>query len=187
MAADPSVPVRRVTGDRVDAAVLYALLTLRVDVFVVEQQAAYRELDGADLLAGTTHLWIETPGRAGHADASADARAAQGADRVPADPAPADPADGPPIAGTDRRLVAAARLLTAGGNPELGRVVVAGALRRRGLGAALVRVGCELGGRPLHVNAQAHLEAWYAQFGFATVGPSFDWDGIPHLPMRLDR
>ncbi|WP_216853814.1 GNAT family N-acetyltransferase [Phytoactinopolyspora halotolerans] len=37
---------------------LYALLRLRVDVFVVEQQCAYPELDGRDTEPGTRHLWF---------------------------------------------------------------------------------------------------------------------------------
>lgn len=42
-----------------DAATLYGLLKLRVDVFVVEQQCAYAELDGRDAEPGTRHLWYE--------------------------------------------------------------------------------------------------------------------------------
>lgn len=42
-----------------DSATLYGLLRLRVDVFVVEQQCAYPELDGRDVEAGTRHLWFE--------------------------------------------------------------------------------------------------------------------------------
>lgn len=38
--------------------VLYALLRLRVDVFVVEQACAYQELDGRDTEPGTRHLWV---------------------------------------------------------------------------------------------------------------------------------
>ena len=45
---------------------LYALLRLRVDVFVVEQQAAYPELDGRDLEPGTRHLWVTSGGDATH-------------------------------------------------------------------------------------------------------------------------
>ncbi len=44
-----------------DAATLYALVRLRVDVFVVEQECAYPELDGRDLDADTQHVWIEGP------------------------------------------------------------------------------------------------------------------------------
>ena len=40
---------------------LYALLRLRVDVFVVEQKAAYPELDGRDLEPGTRHVWVDSP------------------------------------------------------------------------------------------------------------------------------
>lgn len=39
-------------------AELYALLRLRVDVFVVEQACPYPELDGRDLDPGTRHLWL---------------------------------------------------------------------------------------------------------------------------------
>ncbi|GAB1514582.1 GNAT family N-acetyltransferase [Actinophytocola sp. KF-1] len=44
-------------GDEITAAQLYPLLKLRVDVFVVEQECPYPELDGRDLLASTVHLW----------------------------------------------------------------------------------------------------------------------------------
>ena len=37
---------------------LHDLLRLRVDVFVVEQQCAYPELDGRDDEPGTRHIWI---------------------------------------------------------------------------------------------------------------------------------
>lgn len=40
-------------------ATLYAVLALRVDVFVVEQQCPYRELDGRDLEPEARMLWIE--------------------------------------------------------------------------------------------------------------------------------
>lgn len=40
-----------------DARTLYALLRLRVDVFVVEQQCPYPELDGRDTEPGTRHVW----------------------------------------------------------------------------------------------------------------------------------
>lgn len=46
------------TGDRIAAADLYALLRLRIDVFVVEQKCLYQDLDGLDLLASTRHLWL---------------------------------------------------------------------------------------------------------------------------------
>ncbi len=49
------------TFDELDARTLYALLRLRVDVFVVEQACAYAELDGRDLEPSTTHVWLSDP------------------------------------------------------------------------------------------------------------------------------
>lgn len=51
--------VRCARFSELDPATLYALLRLRVDVFVVEQACAYPELDGRDLEPGTRHLWLE--------------------------------------------------------------------------------------------------------------------------------
>jgi ElaA protein len=49
-----------VAGPDLTAAALHAILKLRVDVFVVEQECPYPEVDGRDLLASTRHFW--TPG-----------------------------------------------------------------------------------------------------------------------------
>ena len=46
-----------------DAATLYRILRLRVDVFVVEQQCPYPELDGRDLEPGTRWLWAADGGQ----------------------------------------------------------------------------------------------------------------------------
>jgi len=48
-------------GD-LDGPTLYALLRLRVDVFVVEQQCPYPELDGRDLSPSTVHVWLTDGG-----------------------------------------------------------------------------------------------------------------------------
>ncbi|MFB9239874.1 GNAT family N-acetyltransferase [Plantactinospora siamensis] len=47
---------------QLDARTLYDLLRLRVDVFVVEQECAYPELDGRDLEPDTRHLWLTRDG-----------------------------------------------------------------------------------------------------------------------------
>lgn len=49
------------TGPELTAAQLHDILRLRVDVFVVEQKAAYPELDGRDLRPDTRHLWFSDP------------------------------------------------------------------------------------------------------------------------------
>ncbi len=127
---------------------VYALCRLRVDVFVVEQQCAYPELDGRDLEPTTEHLWFETP---------------------------------------DGTVAAYLRVLDDGGTRAIGRVATAAPHRGRGLAARLVADGIELcAGVPVTLGAQAHLEAWYAGFGFRRSGPGYVEDGIPHVPMRRD-
>lgn len=124
---------------------LLALLRLRVDVFVVEQECAYPEIDGQDDAPGTRHLWLTVDGE----------------------------------------LAAAVRVLEGDGDAVVGRVVTALAHRGQGYAARLVRAALDLiGDRPTRVGAQAHLEQWYAQFGFVRSGPDYVEDGIPHLPMR---
>lgn len=51
--------LRVATFAQLDAAILYELLKLRVDVFVVEQRCPYPELDGRDCEPTTRHLWLE--------------------------------------------------------------------------------------------------------------------------------
>ncbi|MFF5081126.1 GNAT family N-acetyltransferase [Actinoplanes sp. NPDC000266] len=41
-----------------DTTTLYAILKLRADVFITEQQCPYGELDGRDDEPGTRHLWF---------------------------------------------------------------------------------------------------------------------------------
>jgi ElaA protein len=53
--------LHRVWAKDLDVPTLYALLKLRVEVFVVEQARPYPELDGRDLLAETRHFWLEAP------------------------------------------------------------------------------------------------------------------------------
>jgi ElaA protein len=60
--AEPSVI--DAAGAALTAPQLHALLKLRVDVFVVEQQCPYPEIDGVDLLPTTRHFWVEDGGRA---------------------------------------------------------------------------------------------------------------------------
>lgn len=52
----------RATGDELTVELLYALLTLRVNVFIVEQESPYPDLDGLDLEASTVHYWYEVDG-----------------------------------------------------------------------------------------------------------------------------
>ena len=57
--AEPLVAtVHRAWAADLDPVMLYALLRLRVEVFVVEQSCAYPELDGRDLEPRARHYWL---------------------------------------------------------------------------------------------------------------------------------
>ena len=53
--ADPVL--RRASPAGLTVAEMYGLCRLRVDVFVVEQECPYPELDGRDVEPATVHLW----------------------------------------------------------------------------------------------------------------------------------
>jgi ElaA protein len=57
-----TLPLHRRWAKDLDATALYALLQLRVEIFVVEQACPYLELDGLDLQPQTRHFWLETLG-----------------------------------------------------------------------------------------------------------------------------
>lgn len=54
----PDLPTHRAAAELTVQA-LHDILQLRTDVFVVEQECAYPEVDGRDLEPGTRHLWFE--------------------------------------------------------------------------------------------------------------------------------
>lgn len=125
-------------------ATLYGILRLRSDVFVVEQECPYPDLDGRDLEEGALQLWISEAGR----------------------------------------VRATARLLHDGDDRRIGRVVTSRDARGSGYAAHILREAMRLAdGRVIRLDAQAHLEFWYARFGFQVTGPEFLEDGIPHVPM----
>ncbi|GAB3623045.1 GNAT family N-acetyltransferase [Mariniluteicoccus endophyticus] len=141
-----NIEVSRARPADLPFATAYALLRLRTDVFVVEQECAYPELDGRDLEPDCVWFWAHE--------------------------------------GDD--VLATLRLLTdAGGVRRIGRVATSGAARGRGVAARLMEAAlAEWGDAPVVLDAQAHLEHWYARFGFAVSGSGFVEDGIPHVPMR---
>ena len=67
---------------------------------------------------------------------------------------------------------------------SIGRVIVAPELRGTGLGRTLMARGLAAAGPgPIRLSAQAHLERFYAELGFARTSEVYDEDGIPHLDM----
>lgn len=131
-----------------DAVKLHDVMRLRQDVFVIEQQCLYADLDGHDLEPATRQIWAED-------DAG--------------------------------RVVATLRIVENGGPPRIGRVATAADARRHGIAASMVEAALENTEGPVVLDAQSHLAFWYERFGFVVVGDEYLDDGIPHVPMRLDR
>ncbi|EGJ10423.1 MULTISPECIES: GNAT family N-acetyltransferase [Rubrivivax] len=74
--------------------------------------------------------------------------------------------------------------------PSIGRVISSAERRGTGLGRALVAEGvtrclAAWPGQGIRISAQAHLERFYAGFGFEPVGEPYLEDDIPHLEMLL--
>lgn len=72
--------------------------------------------------------------------------------------------------------------------PSIGRVVTSPEVRGSGVGRTLVGEGvarCAQAwpGAPIRISAQAHLQRFYGEFGFRSVGEPYDEDNIPHVEM----
>ena len=72
-----------------------------------------------------------------------------------------------------------------GGERRIGRVCTAPSARGHGLSRRLLTAALqEVGDAPCVLDAQEHLTRLYGGFGFVANGPGYDWDGVPHVPMR---
>ena len=72
--------------------------------------------------------------------------------------------------------------------PSLGRVITAPEARGIGQGRLLLNEGlarcCAVWpGQGIRISAQTHLQPWYGQYGFVTVGEPYAEDRIPHIEM----
>lgn len=132
---------------------LYEVLAQRQNVFILEQQCFYPDLDGLD--QGAQHLLGWT------------------------------------VVGGQRQLAAYLRCLAPGvryTEMSLGRVLTTQAVRGTGIGRALIEQGIahaerQHPGHRIRIGAQAHLERFYASFGFKTISEPYDEDGIMHVDM----
>ncbi|GAA0800168.1 GNAT family N-acetyltransferase [Spirilliplanes yamanashiensis] len=147
MHPEPAVTLHTASFADLDTTTLYGLLKLRTDVFVVEQECAYPELDGRDAEPGTRHLWLAR----------------------------------------DTEILACLRILSDHGEERIGRVAVAKSERGAGhAGRLMTEALAVIGNRPAVLDAQSHLQAFYARHGFTVTGPEYVEDGIPHVPMRRE-
>ncbi|QKE85860.1 GNAT family N-acetyltransferase [Arthrobacter sp. NEB 688] len=124
-------------------------MRLRQDVFVLEQECLYPDLDGRDLEPGAVQWWAESE---------------------------------------TGGVVATLRVLDDGGGVlRVGRVATSASARGAGVARELVLAVLAATRGPVVLDAQSHLEHWYAGLGFGRDGAEFVEDGIPHVPMRLAR
>lgn len=130
---------------------LYTLLALRNEVFVVEQNCPYQDIDGDDLVGENRHI----------------------------------------LGWQGGKLVAYARILKSESEFEpvvIGRVIVDKSVRGEKLGYQLMEqamASCQQywPEKTVYLGAQAHLQSFYAHFGFTPVTDVYDEDGIPHIGM----
>lgn len=155
--------------DELSPREIHELYRLRAAVFVVEQECAFQDIDGAD--PQSWHLMGFGPSAIGSPQQAGDPRG-EGRDE-------------------GRQLLAYARLVPPGVKYEeasIGRIVTARSVRGTGLGRELVRESIARAerlwpGRAIRIGAQQRLERFYAGFGFATASAPYDEDGIPHVEM----
>jgi ElaA protein len=159
---DPArLTVRVAALDDLDARTAYAVWRLRQDVFVVEQDCAYPDLDGRDLEPGTRHVLLLTPA----GDVVATARVLDDGDcwRV-----------GRVVCHPEARGTGASHLLMTAALDAVSA----------GTGTGAGEPG---GDRDVVLDAQSPLTGFYGRFGFVPDGEELLEDGIPHTPMRLRR
>ncbi len=95
------------------------------------------------------------------------------------------------IAWNEQRVAAYLRIVPPSvkfAEPSIGRVLTALEYRRTGLGRELMRRGVEhlevlYPHQVSRIGAQAHLQNFYAEFGFRTDSDIYLEDGIPHVEM----
>ncbi len=132
---------------------LYAILARRQEVFIIEQQCIYPDLDGIDPRAFHLMGWRSMDGKR---ELLAYLRCVH--------------------PGVKYAEVSLGRVLSAPAarGTGAGRAMMTEALRH------VARV---YPGQAIRISAQLYLEKFYAGFGFVRTSEPYDEDGIPHVEM----
>lgn len=138
---------------------LYEILRARSEVFVVEQQCIYQDIDGKDPAALHLCAWQDAP--------------ATQADRAPK------------LLAYARILAPGVSFDDA----SIGRVMTSAAGRALKLGRPLMQRAIEQVAKAyprqaITIGAQDYLREFYQSLGFAPVSEVYDEDGIDHVDMR---
>jgi ElaA protein len=151
--------LRSARPSKLDASTVLRILQLRIEVFVVEQNCAYSELDGRDLEPDAVWVWAAETGT------------------------------GPERSTRPEQVIATLRILRdADGRARIGRVATAKSARSGGVASSMMNYALDEVSRwpgkvEITLDAQSYLEYWYQRFGFESSGAEFLEDGIPHIPM----
>ncbi len=164
------------TFNQLDSIELYQILKLRVDVFVVEQNCPYNELDNRDLETNALHLFASSNNQVVCYLRIFPPELTQ------SDSQPADSEHTESLLSDSKHTGAKLSSST------IGRVVINQDFRGQGLAHELLQRAIELTenrwpGHPCQLSAQQHLQKFYRQHGFSSVGEGYLEDGIPHIKM----
>jgi ElaA protein len=141
--------------DALSGREMYAILKLRCEVFIVEQNCVYQDVDGLD-----PACWHLLGWRAG-------------AEGGPAQLVAYLRGMGPGVKFDEAsigRVMTHASARRGGAGREL-------------MAQGLARMQQQFPGVPLKIGAQCYLQAFYESFGFVQCSAEYDEDGIPHMDM----
>jgi ElaA protein len=139
--------------DELSNEALYAMLAARQNVFILEQQCFYADLDGLDPQAHHVLAWVDIDGK----------RQLGACLRVLA----------PGVKYTEMSL---GRVLTTGPTRGSG-------IGRELLAQGIAYAERLHPGHRIRIGAQRYLERFYQGFGFKTITEPYDEDGIMHVDM----
>lgn len=133
---------------------LYEIIQVRQEVFVIEQNCIYQDLDDLDKLAW--HLIAWNANQSNSREIVAYLRVVF----------PGYKYQEPSIG----RILTVKKVRGTGLGKELLRI-------------ALLKIEAEYPNVSVRISAQAHLNKFYSQFGFEKVSEPYDEDGIVHIEM----
>ncbi len=133
---------------------LFEILKLRQQVFIVEQNCIYHDIDDTDKESLHLLAWTHSDSRA--SQLSAYLRI------IPNN--------------TDHKEAVIGRVIVAESVRGIG-------LGKTLINNAITTIKNKFPEQAIKISAQYHLEKFYSSFGFNTVSEPYDEDGIPHIRM----
>jgi ElaA protein len=142
------------TFDELSADELYEIMKIRQEVFMIEQNCIYQDIDDLDKTAWHLTAWDTK---------QTNTRKVQAYLRIV-------------FPGYKFKQPSIGRIPTV---KELRRNGLGKELLRN----AVLKIEMEYPNQPIRISAQQHLYKFYAQFGFEQVSEPYDEDGIVHIEM----